>query len=398
MSFTDRDNSGRKNMTEAKYLIYKDPKQQINRQIKDLMNWMPLEEKIDQMTQIDGSELLKKVRAAMAVEARATGIRFVFAPCITVCRDPRWGRCYEGYGEDHTIVQEMTEIIPGLQGYIRDGSPKDVPFIAGRKNVAPCAKHFVGDGGTIKGINERVTDFHGLLSIHMSPYFNSIKGVSTIMISLPSWNGVKMHANRELITGVLKNKLRFRMEWEALALTYCVNHWWLQGSVLSDWQGLDKITSPPHANSSYSFQVGILAGIDMKPRELAWEAVRRSLVLLKNGKSADEPLLPLPKKASRILVAGSHVDSLGNQCGGWTITLQELGTNSLTIGSTILAAMEDTLDPTTEVVWSKNPGVAFLKSNKFSNSIVAVVESPYVESFGDSSNLTIPEPDLLVTL
>lgn len=57
-------------------------------------------------------------------------------------------------------------------------------------------------------------------------------------------------------------------------------------------------------------------------RELAREAVRKSLVLLKNGESADEPLLPLPKKASRVLVAGSHAHDIGNQCGGWTIQWQ----------------------------------------------------------------------------
>lgn len=57
-------------------------------------------------------------------------------------------------------------------------------------------------------------------------------------------------------------------------------------------------------------------------RELAREAVRKSLVLLKNGKYANKPLLPLSKKAPKILVAGSHADNIGNQCGGWTIVWQ----------------------------------------------------------------------------
>lgn len=84
-----------------------------------------------------------------------------------------------------------------------------------RKNVAACAKHYVGDGGTTDGINENntVIDWHGLLSIHMPGYYDSIiKGVSTIMVSYSSWNGVKMHTNRDLITGFLKNKLRFRVK------------------------------------------------------------------------------------------------------------------------------------------------------------------------------------------
>lgn len=68
-------------------------------------------------------------------------------------------------------------------------------------------------------------------------------------------------------------------------------------------------------------------------RDLAREAVRKSLVLLKNGESADKPLLPLPKKAPKILVAGTHADNLGYQCGGWTIEWQGLSGNNLTSGT-----------------------------------------------------------------
>jgi len=85
---------------------------------------------------------------------------------------------------------------------------------AARDKVAACAKHFVGDGGTTKGINENntVIDTNGLLSIHMPAYLDSInKGISTVMVSYSSWNGVKMHANRELITGYLKNSLKFKV-------------------------------------------------------------------------------------------------------------------------------------------------------------------------------------------
>ncbi|OVA00873.1 Glycoside hydrolase [Macleaya cordata] len=383
-------------------------------------------------------ELLKRIGAATALEVRATGIPYVFAPCIAVCRDPRWGRCYESYSEDHTIVQKMTEIVSGLQGEIPKGSRKGVPYVAGSKNVAACAKHYVGDGGTTKGINENntVIDKSGLFSIHMPAYLNSIvKGVSTIMVSYSSWNGKKMHANQNLVTSFLKGALRFR------------------GFVISDWQGIDRITSPPHANYSYSVQAGVSAGIDMimvpynytefiddltsqvkkniipksriddavkrilrvkftmglfeKPmadlslvdqlgsqehRELAREAVRKSLVLLKNGESADKPLLPLTKKAPKVLVAGSHADNLGYQCGGWTIEWQGLSGNDLTSGTTILQAIKNTVDPTTQVVYSQNPDSEFIKSNKFSYAIVVVGEPPYAETFGDSLNLTIAEP------
>lgn len=378
--------------------------------------------------------LVKRIGAATALEVRATGIPYVFAPCIAVCRDPRWGRCYESYSEDPKLVQAMTEIVSGLQGDIPVNSSKGVPFVAGKTKVAACAKHYVGDGGTTKGINENNTQIsrHGLLSIHMPGYYNSIiKGVSTVMVSYSSWNGVKMHANHDMVTGFLKNILRFR------------------GFVISDWEGIDRITSPPHANYSYSIQAGISAGIDMimvpntykefidgltshvknkvipmsriddavkrilrvkftmglfenpladnslvdelgsqEHRELAREAVRKSLVLLKNGES----LLPLPKKATKILVAGSHADNLGYQCGGWTIEWQGLGGNNLTSGTTILTAIKNTVDPSTEVVYKENPDADFVKSNNFSYAIVVVGEPPYAETFGDSLNLTISEP------
>ncbi|KAI6669717.1 hypothetical protein NL676_004602 [Syzygium grande] len=383
-------------------------------------------------------QLAKKIGAATALEVRATGIPYVFAPCIAVCRDPRWGRCYESYSEDHAIVKAMTEIIPGLQGDIPPGSRKGVPFVAGKQNVASCAKHYVGDGGTTKGINENntVIDFHGLLSIHMQGYFSAvIKGVSTIMISFSSWNGVKMHSNHDLITGFLKNKLRFR------------------GFVISDWQGIDRMTPVPGSNYTYSVQTGILAGIDMimvpynytdfignitmlvnknfipmsriddavkrilrvkftmglfenpiadlslshqlgsqEHRELAREAVRKSLVLLKNGKPGYEPVLPLPKKAQKILVAGTHAHNLGYQCGGWTITWQGTSGNNNSVGTTILDAVRKTVDQSTEVVYQEEPDVGFVESSKFSYAIVVVGEHSYAESYGDSMNMTIPEP------
>lgn len=507
--------------TEAGYLKYKDPKQQLGVRIKDLMGRMTLEEKIGQMIQIGrevatpdvmnkhfigsvlsggGSvpapkasaeawvnmvneiqkgalstrlgipmlygidavhghnnvykatifphnvglgvtrdpNLVKRIGAATALEVRATGIPYVFAPCIAVCRDPRWGRCYESYSEDHRIVQAMTEIIPGLQGELSGNSGKGVPFVSGKTKVAACAKHFVGDGGTVRGVDESntVIDYKGLFSIHMPAYFDSVqKGVATVMVSYSSWNGKKMHANRELVTGFLKNKLNFR------------------GFVISDWQGIDRITNPPHANYSYSIQAGVLAGIDMvmlpnnfaefisdltslvksngipmsriddavkrilrvkfvmglfenpiadlslanqlgsqEHRELAREAVRKSLVLLKNGKIANQPLLPLSKKVPKILVAGSHADNLGNQCGGWTIEWQGVKGNDLTVGTTILTAVKNTVDPSTKVIFNENPDANFVKTNRFSYAIVVVGEVPYAEMFGDSASLTIAEP------
>ncbi|KAG8041425.1 hypothetical protein GUJ93_ZPchr1010g33733 [Zizania palustris] len=337
-------------------------------------------------------DLVKRIGEATALEVRATGIPYVFAPCVAVCRDPRWGRCYESYSEDPKVVQSLTTLISGLQG--------DVP-----SNEA--GKPYVGG-----------------------------RGVSTVMVSYSSWNGVKMHANHHLITDFLKNKLRFR------------------GFVISDWQGIDRITSPPHKNYSYSIEAGIGAGIDMimvpytytefiddltsqvenkiipmsriddavyrilrvkftmglfespfadptlagelgkqEHRELAREAVRKSLVLLKNGKSDYSPVLPLPKKAGKILVAGSHADNLGRQCGGWTITWQgQAGNENVTAGTTILSAIKATVDPSTTVVYSENPDSGVVAGDKYDYAVVVVGEPPYAEGFGDNLNLTIPEP------
>ncbi|CAN1251211.1 Beta-glucosidase BoGH3B [Linum perenne] len=325
-------------------------------------------------------ELAKRIGAATAIEARATGVRYVFSPTVAVCRDPRWGRCYESFSEDPTIVRQMTEIVTGLQGDIPANSMHGVPFVAQDKTkVVACAKHYVGDGGTVNGIdrNNTVIPWEGLVKIHMLPFLDAIyKGVASIMISYSSWNGKKMHANRDLIASFLKDKLHFR------------------GFVISDWQGIDKITIPEHANYSYSIETALKAGIDMvmvpyefrefikdltyqvekdiipisriddavsrilrvkftmglfetplsdltmarelgkkEHRELAREAVRKSLVLLKNGKPGDRPMLPLHKKASsKILVAGSHAHNLGLQCGGWTIEWQGEPFNNLTLG------------------------------------------------------------------
>ncbi|RDX69324.1 hypothetical protein CR513_51575 [Mucuna pruriens] len=386
---------------------------------------------------IGDPDLAQRIGAATALEVRATGIPYVFAPCIAVCRDPRWGRCYESYSEDAKIVQEMTEIIPGLQGSIPANYRKGFPYVGGKTKVAACAKHFVGDGGTTKGVNENntVIDWHGLLSIHMPAYSDSIiKGVSTVMVSYSSWNGIKMHANRDLVTGILKNTLKFK------------------GFVISDWQGIDRITSPPDSNYTYSVQASIEAGVDMvmvpykydefiqdltllvksniipmeriddaverillvkftmglfenpladtslvnqlgsqEHRDLAREAVRKSLVLLKNGKNESAPLLPLPKKVPKLLVAGSHADNLGYQCGGWTIKWQGFSGNTDTRGTTILGAIKSAVDPSTEVIFRDNPDSEFVKSNKFEYAIVVVGEPPYAETAGDSTTLTMVE-------
>merc|ERR1712051_1139965 len=124
-------------------------------------------------------------------------------------------------------------------------------------------------------------------------------------------------------------------------------------------------------------------------RDLAREAVRKSLVLLQNGKpGSQDPLLPLDKNAPKILVAGSHADNLGYQCGGWTETWQGLSGNS-TIGTTILTAIKSSVSPSTQVVFEQNPDANYVKGQGFSYAIVVVGEPPYAEMYGDNTNLTI---------
>ncbi|RLN17606.1 beta-glucosidase BoGH3B-like [Panicum miliaceum] len=387
--------------------------------------------------------LVKRIGDATAHEARATGIPYTFAPCVAVCRDPRWGRCYESYSEDTRLVQLMTSsMVTGLQGDVPSKHPKGVPFVGGSKKVAGCAKHFVGDGGTQRGINENntVLSFHDLMRIHMPPYDNAvIKGISTVMISYSSFNGVKMHENKFLITDTLKNKMNFR------------------GFVITDWQAVDRITNPPHKHYYHSIEETIHAGIDMvmipydypefvadvvkqvnagqirldrvndavsrilrvkftmglfedplpdprlakelgskEHRAIAREAVRKSLVLLKNSKKGHkEGMLPLSKNAKKVLVAGSHAHDLGNQCGGWTIKWQgESGNNLTGAGTTILEAIKKAVSKNTTVDYVEHPDKDDLAkgAGEYDYAVVAVGEPPYAETAGDNQNLTIPSP------
>ncbi|KAM0953420.1 putative glucan 1,3-beta-glucosidase [Dioscorea sansibarensis] len=381
------------------------------------------------------SDLARKIGVATALEVRASGIHYTFAPCVAVCRDPRWGRCYESYGEDPEIVRKMTSIVSGLQGTPPEDHPAGYPFVAGRDRVIACAKHFVADGGTDKGLNEgnTVCTFDELERIHISPYLDCLaQGVSTVMVSYSKWNGSPLHANRFLVSDILKGKLGFK------------------GFVISDWEGIDRLSKPHGSNYRYCISASINAGIDMimvpfrygqfvedliflvetgeipmsrindaverilrvkfaaglfehpfsdrsllhtvgckEHRELAREAVRKSLVLLKNGKDSNRAFLPLDKKARKILLAGIHADDIGYQCGGWTITWHG-SSGRITIGTTILEAIKETVGEKTEVVYEERPSAATFVDQDFTFAIVVVGEVGYAEFLGDRSNLDIP--------
>ncbi|KAL9415826.1 hypothetical protein AB3S75_039091 [Citrus x aurantiifolia] len=380
-------------------------------------------------------DLARRIGVATALEVRASGIHYTFAPCVAVGKDPRWGRYYESYSEDTEIVRKMTSIVSGLQGQPPKEHPKGYPYVAGRNNVVACAKHFVGDGGTERGINEgnTISTYDDLEKIHMAPYLDCIsQGVCTIMASYSSWNGRKLHADHFLLTEVLKNKLGFK------------------GFVISDWEGLDRLSQPHGSNYRYCISTAVNAGIDMVMvphrfdqffedltylvesgkvpmsriddaverilrvkfvaglfeypfsdrsllnivgcklhRELAREAVRKSLVLLKNGKKPEKPFLPLDRNAKRILVVGTHADDLGYQCGGWTKTWFGMS-GKITIGTTILEAVKEAVGDETEVIYEKYPSPDTFVAGDFSFAIAAVGEEPYAETLGDNSELIIP--------
>jgi beta-glucosidase len=375
------------------------------------------------------AKLVERIARITATEVRATGINWDFAPCVTVPQDPRWGRTYEGYSDDPAIVRELGEAaVIGLQGRELNDS----------LSVLACAKHFVGDGGTTWGTGQKGrgldqgdmrVDEETLRRVHLPGYISTIKaGVASIMPSYSSWNGVKMSANKELLTDLLKKELGF------------------EGFLISDYNAIDQITKDYKAAIGISINAGMdmvmvpqrykefitdlkalvnegtvpVSRIDdavtrilrvkfatglMDPkrstladrrlwkdfgtpehREVARQAVRESLVILKN----DNKALPIAKTVARIHVAGKSADDLGNQCGGWTIDWQGKSGNITTGGTTLLAAIKKSVSPNTQVTYSKDGSGA----EGATIGVVVIGEKPYAEFDGDRDSLALAPEDV----
>lgn len=367
----------------------------------------------------DNPQLVEQAARVTAEEVAGTGIDWTFAPVVAVVRDERWGRTYEGFGEDPALVQTMSSAaVKGFQGTSLDATG----------SILACAKHYLGDGGTTGGDDQGNTavDEQTLRAIHLPGYLAAIEaGAGSIMVSFSSWNGQKMHGHKYLLTDVLKGELGFK--------GFLVSDWrgidQLPGDYTSDVEtsinaGLDMIMVPERYKEFIStaknlvtqgripmsriddavrriLKVKIEMGLFERPytdrtltatvgsvehRQVARECVRQSSVLLKNEPNT----LPLAKTLSRIHVAGKNADDLGNQCGGWTISWQGSSGN-ITTGTTILQAIKNAVSPSTSVTYSRDG----LGATGADVCIVVIGERPYAEGNGDRSDLRLDNEDVL---
>jgi beta-glucosidase len=386
-------------------------------------------------------DLVERVARATALEMSATGVYWDFAPCVAVPQDLRWGRTYEGFSQDPDLVADLgSAYVRGLQNTSEFGSPG---------TVLACPKHFLGDGGTTWGTtqhadwlfdNEQAADYRykidqgdvqlsetQLRNIHLTPYIAAINaGARSIMVSFSSWNGVKSHANHHLLTGVLKSELGFTgflvSDWGAIDQ---LDADYYQCVVTSINAGLDMIMVPFEYQRFISNLQDALENGDVSPdriddavrriltvkfelelfkrkiadepslnivgsenhRSLAREAVRKSLVLLKN----DQNLIPLDKNIARIIIAGSAADSIGLQCGGWTIEWQG-GRGNITSGTSLLDSIYQTVSTETSVHFDEFGN--FSQGIQAEVGIVCLHEIPYAEGVGDRADLSLTSDDI----
>ncbi|MDP3549701.1 MAG: glycoside hydrolase family 3 N-terminal domain-containing protein [Novosphingobium sp.] len=362
-------------------------------------------------------DLIRRIGEATAEEIAATGIEWTFAPTLAVPQDLRWGRAYEGYSSDPKLIAEYSSVmVEALQG--RLGAVQELPA----NKVAASAKHFLADGGTAGGKDQGDAQIseEELVAVHGAGYAPAINaGALTVMASFSSWNGVKNHGNRSLLTDVLKKRMGF----EGLVVGDWNGHGQISGCTPTDCAaainaGLDLYMAPdswkalfdntlkqardgtiPMArlddavrrNLRVKFKLGLMGtkrvergdpamlGAD-RHLEVAREAVAKSLVLLKNEGS----VLPI-RPVANVLVTGPGADSMAMQAGGWTITWQ--GTDTIaadfpkgrTIGRAIVDAVTD--------AGGKAEIVAIPGAQKPDIAVVVFGEQPYAEFQGDLSNL-----------
>ena len=366
-------------------------------------------------------QLVEDIGRATAIELAGAGVRWSFSPCLAVVRNERWGRTYESFGETPELVSSMSVLIKGLQG-----SSLSLPT-----SVLATAKHFAGDGGTVGGVDRGDTrgEERALRALHLAPYKAALlNGVQSVMVSFSSWNGTKMHANRHMLTDVLRGEMGFDgvvvTDWEAInqlggsyaeqvtagvnagvdIFMMSVDYPLFIDALLKETAAgrvsVDQIDQAVRRILTLKFRMGLFesplaarqflkeAG-SIEHRALARRAVKESIVLLKN----DAKILPLSRDMRRILVVGKNADDLGNQIGGWSVTWQGRSGN-ITNGTTILKGIRQAVSAQTQVVFDTDGSKA---GDGFDVAIAVIGETPYAEMRGDRpGSLGLDEKDLAV--
>ncbi|WP_444938596.1 glycoside hydrolase family 3 protein [Microbulbifer sp. JMSA002] len=371
------------------------------------------------------AELIERIGRATAREVAVTGIDWTFAPTVAVVRDDRWGRTYESYSEDPAVVADYAKaMVKGLQG-----GKNEVDFLRG-ENLVATAKHFVGDGGTTRGIDrgDNAVPEKELAEVHAAGYLTALPaGVQTVMASFNSWNGEKLHGHQYLLTDVLKERLGFDGfvvgDWNGhsfvpgCTLESCaaaINAGLDMFMVPADWKALfnntlaqaksgeipsERLNDAVRRILRVKLRAGLFernmplagkAGIlgNAEHRAIAREAVRKSLVLMKNN----DQMLPLAAKQN-VLVVGDGADNLSKQSGGWTISWQGTGNTredfpgATSIFEGIAAAVKSAGG---EAILSEDGSFtdASFANGKAPQVAIAIYgEEPYAEWHGDITNL-----------
>ncbi len=378
--------------------------------------------------------LVERIGRATAVETAATGIYWNYAPVLAVPQDIRWGRTYEGYGEDPALVAALgAAYLRGLQG----------EDLAAPDTILATPKHFVGDGGTTWGtpttagylLDQGITevDEATLRAVHLAPYLDAIDaGAMSIMVSFSSWGGLKMHAQRYLLTDVLKGELGFQgflvSDWAGIsqvdddyyqALVTAINAGIDMNMVPGNYTGAialmrqavqsgdiseERIDDAVRRILTVKFMLGLFEHPYPEPsllaeigsaehRALAREAVARSLVLLKN----DDETLPIPVQTPVILVGGVAAHDVGVQSGGWTVEWQGIVGIDLP-GTSIVEGIATSASAETAIYYDPRGWFANLADSAgnplYAPYCVAVVgEPPYAEGLGDRADLALFDYD-----
>ncbi len=186
-------------------------------------------------------DILYSVGKQTAKEMRATGSHWTFTPNIDVVRDPRWGRVGETFGEDSFMVGNMGAAM--IRGFQQDD-------FTGTQKVIACAKHLIGGGESINGLNAAPVDIslRTLKEVHFPPYKKAIDaGVYSIMAAHNELNGIPCHMNKWLMTDIIRNE------------------WGFKGFFVSDWLDIERINTLHHTakDMKEASYLSVDAGMDM---------------------------------------------------------------------------------------------------------------------------------------